>query len=63
MDAYEGLLKIRAEIEAAITAGPNEADTRLKVLDRIPRQGLGVASLRVVSLRVVRVGPIVLLSS
>jgi hypothetical protein len=33
--AYERLLKIRAEIEAAITVGPNEADTRLKVLDRI----------------------------
>ena len=33
--AFERLLKIRAEIKAAIAAGPNEADTRLKVLDRI----------------------------
>jgi hypothetical protein len=33
--AYERLLKIRAGIEAAITVWPNEADTRLKVLDRI----------------------------
>ena len=33
--AYERLLKIKAEIEAAIAVGPNEADTRLKVLDRI----------------------------
>ena len=33
--AYERLLKIKAEIKAAIAAGPNEADTRLKVLDRI----------------------------
>ncbi len=33
--AFERLLKIKAEIKAAIAAGPNEADTRLKVLDRI----------------------------
>ena len=33
--AYERLLKIRREIEAAIVTGPNESDTRLKVLDRI----------------------------
>jgi hypothetical protein len=33
--AYERLLKIRGEIEAAITVGPNEADTRLRVLDRL----------------------------
>ena len=32
--AYERLLAIRSEIEAAIAAGPNESDTRLKVLDR-----------------------------
>ena len=36
--AFEPLLKIRAEIKAAIAAGPNEADTRLKVLDRYDRQ-------------------------
>ncbi len=33
--AYERMLKIRSEIEAAINIGPNEADTRLKVLDRM----------------------------
>jgi hypothetical protein len=33
--AFERLLKIKSEIKAAIAAGPNEADTRLKVLDRI----------------------------
>ena len=32
--AYERFLKLRSNIEAAIAAGPNEADTRLKVLDR-----------------------------
>ena len=32
--AYERLLKLKSEIEAALAANPNEADTRLKVLDR-----------------------------
>jgi hypothetical protein len=32
--AYERLLKLKSEIEAALAASPNEADTRLKVLDR-----------------------------
>jgi len=40
-DAYERLLKIRAEIEAVIAVGPNEADTRLKVLDRFLFEVLG----------------------
>lgn len=32
--AYERLLKIKSEIEVALLTGPNESDTRLKVLDR-----------------------------
>ncbi|MBR1033858.1 MULTISPECIES: AAA family ATPase [Bradyrhizobium] len=32
--AYERLLKLKPDIEAALAAKPNEADTRLKVLDR-----------------------------
>jgi hypothetical protein len=32
--AYDRLLKIRSEIESALVIGTNEADTRLKVLDR-----------------------------
>jgi hypothetical protein len=31
---YERLLKLKPDIEAALAAKPNEADTRLKVLDR-----------------------------
>ena len=30
----ERLMKLEAEIRAALEFGPNEADTRLKVLDR-----------------------------
>jgi len=32
--AYERFLKLRPEIEAALSSKPNESDTRLKVLDR-----------------------------
>lgn len=32
--AYERLLKLKPDIEAALAAKPNESDTRLKVLDR-----------------------------
>src|SRR5947209_7490520 len=32
--AYERLLKLKPDIDAALAARPNEADTRLKVLDR-----------------------------
>src|SRR4051812_41358807 len=32
--AYERLLKIKSEIELALLTGPNESDTRLKVVDR-----------------------------
>ena len=32
--AYERLLRLRPDIQAALAARPNEADTRLKVLDR-----------------------------
>jgi len=32
--AAERLMKLEAEIRAALAAGPNESDTRLKVLDR-----------------------------
>ena len=32
--AYERLLKLKPEIEIVLSSGPNESDTRLKVLDR-----------------------------
>jgi energy-coupling factor transporter ATP-binding protein EcfA2 len=33
--AFDRLQKLEAELKAALAAGPNEADTRLKVLDRV----------------------------